>query len=120
MAQQWWISGQGFVQQVIQNGVKHSWVSRKGRSLLTVFLLTTVVSVLTACGSKINKANFEKIETGMAETAVTDLLGKPAETNSAGFGPFSGTNSKWSSNEGTITIQFVNGQVVSKQFTAGK
>ncbi len=120
MAQQWWISAQGFGQQAAQSGLTHAWIGRRGRSLISGLLLVMVLSVLTACGSKINKANFEKIETGMAETAVTELLGKPAETNSAGFGPFSGTNSKWSSNEGTITIQFVNGQVVSKQFTAGK
>lgn len=81
--------------------------------------LLTLTILLYACGSTVNSANFEKVQTDMSEAAVTRILGEPTESNSMEFGPFSGTQSTWKSKDSTITIQFVNGKVKAKQFSKG-
>jgi hypothetical protein len=72
---------------------------------------------LVGCGSKITPENFQKIQSGMAESEVTAILGTPTETSSIGFGPVGGTTSTWRDNGRTITIQFVNGKVLAKVFS---
>jgi outer membrane protein assembly factor BamE (lipoprotein component of BamABCDE complex) len=72
---------------------------------------------LVACGSRINSANFEKIQTGMTMAQVTVILGEPTESSSVDVAVFSGTVSKWRAGDVTITIQFVNGKVVAKQLS---
>ena len=81
--------------------------------LICIVLLSLVV---VACGSKVNQVNFNKIQTGMAQKEVNEILGSPTESSSVGIGGFSGTTSKWVSKEGTITVQFLNEKVVAKQF----
>jgi hypothetical protein len=72
---------------------------------------------LLACSSRINPANFEKIQTGMTMAQVTAVLGEPTESSSVDVAVFSGTVSKWKAGDATITIQFVNGKVVAKQLS---
>jgi hypothetical protein len=72
---------------------------------------------LEACGSRINQADFEKIQTGMTMAQVTAILGEPTESSSVDVAVFSGTVSKWKAGDVTITIQFVNGKVVAKQLS---
>jgi len=72
---------------------------------------------LAACGSRINQADFEKIQTGMTMAQVTAILGEPTESSSVDVAVFSGTVSKWKAGDVTITIQFVNGKVVAKQLS---
>jgi hypothetical protein len=72
---------------------------------------------LLACSSRINPANFEKIQTGMTMAQVTAILGEPTESSSVDVAVFSGTVSKWKKGDVTITIQFVNGKVVAKQLS---
>jgi outer membrane protein assembly factor BamE (lipoprotein component of BamABCDE complex) len=72
---------------------------------------------LVGCGSRINQTNFEKIQTGMTMAEVTLILGEPTESSSVDVAVFSGTVSKWQAGDVTITIQFVNGKVVAKQFS---
>jgi hypothetical protein len=76
---------------------------------------------LAACGeSRINQTNFEKIQTGMSLAQVQAILGEPTEASSMDLAVFSGTASKWRQGDVTITIQFVNGKVVAKQFSKTK
>jgi hypothetical protein len=72
---------------------------------------------LAACGSPINQGNFEKISTGMTMAQVTAILGEPTESSSVDVAVFSGTVSKWKKGDVTITVQFVNGNVVAKQLS---
>ncbi len=84
------------------------------RTLVVVFLVSIVVA---ACGSKVNQANFEKIQTGMTEDEVRKILGPPTETSSMSVMGLSGTSSKWESKSGAIVIQFFNGKVQIKEFS---
>ncbi|GAB4343926.1 MAG: hypothetical protein Kow0099_22860 [Candidatus Abyssubacteria bacterium] len=72
--------------------------------------------VITACGSKVNEANFEKIETGMSKKQVYEILGPPDESSSVNIGGMSGAASTWTDKEATISIQFLNDKVTAKQF----
>ncbi|MFA4903161.1 MAG: outer membrane protein assembly factor BamE [Desulfobaccales bacterium] len=72
---------------------------------------------LVACGSRINQADFEKIQTGMTMAQVTAILGEPTESSSVDVAVFSGTVSTWKAGDVTITVQFVNGKVVAKQLS---
>jgi hypothetical protein len=72
---------------------------------------------LAACGSRINPADFEKIQTGMTTAQVAAILGEPTESSSVDVAVFSGTVSKWQAGDVTITVQFVNGKVVAKQLS---
>lgn len=77
---------------------------------------TLLVALAGACGSKINEKNFERVQDGMAREDVEAMLGAPTDTKSIGFGGFSGSHATWKAQDGTtITIQFVNGKVASKQ-----
>jgi len=77
------------------------------------------MSLVSCAGSKISQENFEKIQTGMSLAQVIAILGEPTESSSVDVAVFSGTVSKWQAEGVTITIQFVNGKVVAKQFSKG-
>jgi hypothetical protein len=72
---------------------------------------------VAACSSRVNQANFDKIATGMTMAQVISILGEPTESSSVDVAVFSGTVSKWHKGEVTITVQFVNGNVVAKQLS---
>ncbi len=87
--------------------------------LTGILAVVLVLSLLLAnCGAdKITKANFDKIQTGMTEAEVQAILGPPTEAQGVDVAVFSGTVSTWKQKNVTITIQFVNGKVVAKQFS---
>jgi outer membrane protein assembly factor BamE (lipoprotein component of BamABCDE complex) len=82
--------------------------------------LVISLSLISCGGSKLTQENFEKIQTGMTLVQVQAILGEPTESSSVDVAVFSGSVSKWKQGEVTITIQFVNGKVVAKQFSKGK
>lgn len=88
-----------------------------------LWLLSLVVLILTglpACeGSKISQENFDKIRTGMIQAEVQGILGEPTDSSSVDIAGFSGTASVWKWQDTTITIQLLNGKVVSKQMHKG-
>ncbi len=86
------------------------------RGLAAVIILAVF---LAGCGapSKITKMNFDKIKVGMTAAEVNDILGEPTESSSLDIAGFSGTSSTWKFGDVMITIQFINGKVVSKQFS---
>jgi outer membrane protein assembly factor BamE (lipoprotein component of BamABCDE complex) len=86
-----------------------------------VVALVLIAFVLAGCsGARINQENFEKIQTGMTLGQVTAILGEPTESSSVDVAVFSGTVSKWTHRDVTITVQFVNGKVVAKQLSKGE
>ena len=81
-------------------------------------LAATVLALgLLACGSRVDRERFAKIETDMPEAEVFAILGEPTDTSSFSLGGLSATSASWEGRDGTITIQFVNGRVKLKTFT---
>jgi len=78
--------------------------------------VAALLLALAGCGSKVNEENFARIEDGMTEAQVIDLLGKPTETSSMGALGVSGSSAVWSDDGARISVQFVNGKVRLKQF----
>ncbi|MBI4005035.1 MAG: DUF3862 domain-containing protein [Gammaproteobacteria bacterium] len=84
---------------------------------LKIFPMLALCALLLACGSPINEDNFDKIQVGMSEMEVINILGEPADTSNMTIGPVSGTSSVWESEHARISIQFLNGKVKVKNFT---
>ena len=82
---------------------------------IAALALALVVVAVAAC-SKINEQNFGKLRDGMSEQEVLALLGTPTESSSVSVLGVSGTASKWVAKDAVITVQFVNGKVLSKSF----
>ncbi len=92
--------------------------SGKLRLLCVALCLGLLLAGLGGCaGSKINKGNFDKIKLGMTQEEVQRLLGPPTEASSLEIPAFAGTMSKWVQGDTVISIQFVNGKVVAKEFS---
>jgi hypothetical protein len=87
------------------------------RTFHILMLLSLLVLVLAACGSKVNEGNYAKIEIDMTEEQVRSLLGEPTESSSINVAGLSGTSLKWVGKEGTINVQFLNGKVKAKAFS---
>jgi hypothetical protein len=64
----------------------------------------------------VNKDNFDKVRIGMTQQEVEGLLGPATEASGLEIPVFSGTTAKWVQGDTTITIQFVNGKVMAKEF----
>jgi hypothetical protein len=88
---------------------------RPGLAVLAVLALLALL-VAACSGSKVNQDNFNKIQVGMSQAQVKAILGEATESSSLDIAGFSGTTSTWRKGEAAITIQFVNGKVVAKQF----
>ncbi|MEO8144292.1 MAG: outer membrane protein assembly factor BamE [Betaproteobacteria bacterium] len=73
------------------------------------------ILLLAAC-SRVTQENFAKIQDGMTEQEVTAILGSPAESSSGSILGISGTSSRWTGGDATITIRFVNGKVALRNF----
>lgn len=89
----------------------------KSKKLVKIILLVLVVStfLLSACGTKINRENYEKITTGMTLGEVVNILGDDYEESAgASFLGMSGSYYIWDSNGKSITIICVNEIVVFK------
>jgi hypothetical protein len=83
-----------------------------------VFLLA--VTFILGCGTKVSRANFDKVQTDMTQEEVYKILGEPTETSGLTLGGFSSTTATWKTDNGQISIQFLNGKVVAKQFVTSK
>ena len=79
----------------------------------TLALLALIA--LSAC-SRVSEENFAKVQDGMTEQQVIELLGKPSESSSVNILGLSGTSAKWVEKDAVITVQFVNGKVRAKSF----
>jgi len=79
-------------------------------------LCALVLAALLAACSKANQENFARIENGMTQEQVFDILGKPTESSSRDLLGVSSTSAKWIGAEVVVSIQFVNGKVRLKRF----
>jgi len=79
-------------------------------------LCALVLAALLAACSKANQENFARIENGMTQEQVFDILGKPTESSSRDLLGVSSTSAKWIGAEAVVSIQFVNGKVRLKRF----
>ena len=84
---------------------------RLHRSLGVAILLLCVA----ACGSRLNQANFDKIHEGMSQKEVREILGDPVDASGASFFGLSSGEAVWKDDKTTITVHFLNDQVVSKK-----
>lgn len=75
--------------------------------------------LLAACNTKINKTNFDQIQTGMTLQDVVAILGDPSSSATLSFGQSSITSVRWENRNGSITVQFINGTVKIKQYIEG-
>lgn len=89
------------------------------RFLRTAIGMSAAVALLAACGSKLTEENFARVKENMSEQEVAAILGPPADSNSVQVLGVSGTSSRWKDSRASISIQFVNGKVLLKTYTAG-
>lgn len=75
-----------------------------------------VFALLAGCGSKVTQENFDKIQAGMSREDVKAILGEPTESSGVSVGALSGDSWVWKKDGTVITIQFVGGKVLAKQF----
>lgn len=94
----------------------------KIRLILTAFFLSIL---LIACGDNSNSTapqveqkqvstiamSDAKIELGMTEKAVSDLLGTPQSTQTRTIDALTITHTEWADKSGTVSVQFINGEV---------
>jgi hypothetical protein len=74
-----------------------------------LFVLGLVLCLgLTGCGSKVSKANCDKITKDMTEAQVKEILGAPTETSNHG------ATLLWKSGNDTISCTFNNGKMIVK------
>jgi outer membrane protein assembly factor BamE (lipoprotein component of BamABCDE complex) len=101
---------------------------------LAIGLAAILVLMSSGCsrGSKITKANADKIKIGMSENEVSDLLGNPSESAEVvvprmglvfekafdGMGPDRVTvkQTTWKEKDQVILVQYFQGKVVSRSF----
>jgi hypothetical protein len=79
-------------------------------------VLALALAVLFAGCSKVDEEHFSRIESGMSEQQVYDILGKPTEASSRDLLGVGATSAKWVSGDAVISIQFVGGKVRLKSF----
>jgi hypothetical protein len=91
---------------------------------VTIAVLATAslsLSLVGCIGSKVNLANYDKVETGVTGLKVEkvkELLGEPTEQNSGSLGlggvGISGRTMTWKDGDRSITIIFLNEQAMTK------
>lgn len=102
-------------------------------NLVRFAALVGMAVVVAGCGSRMSMSNYEKVKDGMSETEVVSILGKGEEAASSAINvpgqsidiPGAGNVSvagisasskvlKWQDGMKVITVQFMNGKVMSK------
>lgn len=92
-------------------------MNRKQTALAGLLICVLVAGLFSAgCDGAVNQKNYEKIQKGMTSQEVLKILGEPTRSHGVDIAVFSGTVSEWKGSDGTISVQFVNGKVFSKQF----
>lgn len=82
-------------------------------------LIIIALMTFTAC-SKINAANFDKIQNEMTTEQVKAILGKPTEIRSGGLLGFNGIVYIYQQDKTTIKITFIQGKVIGKDGSFAK
>lgn len=88
-----------------------------GRMVLRQLCLAILfLATLTACGSKLNQENFNKISNGMPYAEVVKILGEPQSSEGGGMLGITAGASVWKDDKHQISVVFVNEKVASKTF----
>jgi hypothetical protein len=93
---------------------------RVNRLIMVALALALAGGLLFPVGcapSKISQENFDKVKIGMTQEEVQQILGPSTESSGIELPVFSGTMSKWLAGDTTISITFVNGKVIAKEFS---
>jgi len=94
-------------------------MTRAAASRVALAALASVL-ILAGCSPKVSHANFDKINEGMKEAQVQDILGIGSESRSSAVKVedtvFTSTETKWRNDKGTIIVLFLNGEVQQKIF----
>lgn len=72
--------------------------------------------LLAACGSEINRNNFDRIKNDMSKDEVFHILGEPDKLNTIELGRLSGSTAQWSNNKQLITVTFAGNKVAFKTY----
>lgn len=72
--------------------------------------------ILGGCGNRVDRAHFERIETGMSQEEVVAILGEPDTIDSVSIGRVSGSTAQWRGGGRVITVVFANDEVTFKSF----
>lgn len=80
-------------------------------------LAALLLLTLTACDSKLNQENFNKVSNGMPYTDVVKILGEPQSSEGGGAFGITAGSSIWKDNKHQISVMFVNEKVASKTFS---
>ena len=84
---------------------------RLHRTLAVAILLVC----LTACSSRLNQENFDKIREGMSQREVREILGEPVDASGASILGLSAGEAAWKDDKTVITVHFLNDKVISKR-----
>jgi hypothetical protein len=74
---------------------------------------------LAACGSKITPETFARVESGMTESRVVDIMGRPTSAESGSFLGMTGTQYVYERGKDRCVIMFFDGKVIAKNATFG-
>ncbi len=79
------------------------------------FIALFLGALITACDTKTNDT---EIEIGMSEQDIIEMLGEPNLTQSRTIDDLVSTHAEWTDEEGTLSVQFINGKAQYNQFIA--
>lgn len=87
-------------------------LTKFGRLALMSTALFACVAAVPGCGSKVTPDNYAKINVGMTEAEVKNILGSPTKSESKDtlLGP--GSEDVWKDGDKTITVLLIGGKVV--------
>ncbi len=71
---------------------------------------------LLSWGNKLTKENYDKIQEGMSQPEVYNLLGRPTQKAAYSLNGLSGTQTLWKKSGKTVTILFTDNQVRTKTY----
>lgn len=77
------------------------------------------IILLISCHSRINKTNYDQIQSGMTYPEVVRILGDPSSSATLAFGNNVVSTVRWENRNGNIVLQLFNGRVKMKQFIEG-
>jgi hypothetical protein len=82
------------------------------------FGVAILLLCLAACGSRLSQENFDKIREGMSQKEVREILGEPVDASGGSVLGLSGGEAVWKDDKTTITVHFLNDQVITKQISS--
>jgi len=85
--------------------------------MLTKFRLVLISLLASATLVACNSTDDSSIKAGQSEQSVTELLGVPTFSQSRSIDALTFTQSEWTTEEGTTSVQFQNGQVQYHQYS---